>query len=221
MLIKQLSFSGTTSDWRGRNVVFCCKGSTCLPPFLLLLYLSHQYRYTHCCTTTAWPSTSVPLASKYSGTSSGQEEVCSSSPTHTFSAVCLPSVASSEPIVLSADISTYSCPFAYCLRPQPCQWPTCVCVCDPTSQCIQMDCSCWPAFLPTTCPESLTVGQWTKINAFCANSPATKKVATASIMGTYTVPKMLVFHLTSGWRRCGGRGQIRNRLVCLCLILCR
>ncbi len=29
---------------------------------------------------------------------------------------------------------------------------------------------------------------------------------------------MLVFHLTSGWRRCRGRGQIRNRLVCLCLI---
>jgi len=24
--------------------------------------------------------------------------------------------------------------------------------------------------------------------------------------------KMLVFHFTSGWRRCGGRGQIRNKL---------
>lgn len=32
------------------------------------------------------------------------------------------------------------------------------------------------------------------------------------VHNTYTVPKMLVFHLTSGWRRCGGWGQIRNKL---------
>lgn len=29
--VKGNLFSGTTSDWRGRTVVFCCKGSTCLP----------------------------------------------------------------------------------------------------------------------------------------------------------------------------------------------
>ncbi|RXN37609.1 hypothetical protein ROHU_001892 [Labeo rohita] len=90
----------------------------------------HQSRLTtgrfstgtpHCCTTTAWPLTSVPLASKYSRTSSGQEEVCRSGPANPFSAVCLPKVASSEAIVPSAGISTYLCPFACCLQPQPCQ----------------------------------------------------------------------------------------------------
>ncbi|KAJ8363808.1 hypothetical protein SKAU_G00126390 [Synaphobranchus kaupii] len=64
--------------------------------------------------TPARPPTSVPLASKYCRTGSGQEEVCSSGPTSPSSTVCPPEAASSEAVVPSAGTSTYICPFACC-----------------------------------------------------------------------------------------------------------
>ncbi|KAJ8381109.1 hypothetical protein SKAU_G00018870 [Synaphobranchus kaupii] len=101
----------------------------------------------------ARPPTSVPLASKYCRTGSGQEEVCSSGPTSPSSTVCPPEAASSEAVVPSAGTSTYICPFACCPRPHPCHWP--ICVFDPTSPCSQTNCSCWPPCCSSTRPEGL------------------------------------------------------------------
>ncbi len=213
MLIKQLSFSGTTSDWRGRNVIFCCKGSTCLPPFLLLLYLSHQYRYApllqHCglalnISTTClkvqqdkqWTRGSLQLRPNTPILCSLPAQGCQlrgncslSRHLHILRPLCLLSPAPALPVSH----------LSMCFWPHKSMHTNVLLLLAP--------------FPVHHLPGGLTIGKLTKINAVSANSPATKKVAMASIMGTYTVPKMLVFHLTSGWRRCGGRGQIRNRFV--------
>ena len=187
MSIKQQKSIGTTSDWRGRNVVICCKGSTCLPLFLLLLRLSHLYRYApllqpHSLApniSTTWlkvqqnrqwsrgslqfpPNTPI----LYSPSKGRNVEDC-----------CPPEAASSEAVVPSAGNSTYVCPAACWPWPHPCHWP--ICVLDPTSPCSQTDCSCWHPCYSSTCLEGL---QSDRINAFSATSPATWKLSTASIM---------------------------------------
>ncbi|KAL1246723.1 hypothetical protein QQF64_034346 [Cirrhinus molitorella] len=110
----------------------------------------------HCCTTTAWPSAPIPLASKYSRTSCGQEESLQVWPNTPIpcnlsaqgcqlKGNCSLSRHVQLPLPLFPTVSSLS----------SASDPPCICVFEPTSQCIQTDCSCWSPFLTTTCPEAL------------------------------------------------------------------
>ena len=216
MSVKQRSFSGTTSDWRGRNAVFCCKGSTCLPLFPLLLRLSHLYRYapplrphslapniSSTCLKVQrdrqWSAGSVQLGPN--ANANPPQSVRSRLPAqrHLFPQQAPPPTSAPLPIV--PDPSPDIGPLVF-LTPQV-----------PPAKRIS------PAgSLPTPPPARRAYNRTQntiQINAVSATSPTARKRATASVMGLYIVPKMLACQLNSGWRRCGGRGQITNRWMSL------
>ncbi|KAF0022225.1 hypothetical protein F2P81_025526 [Scophthalmus maximus] len=81
----------------------------------LLVPLSHLYRYTP----TARPSTSVPLATKYSRTGSGQEEVCCSSPSPPCPEGFLTEIATPRQLFPQPAPPSTSARFPFVIDPSP------------------------------------------------------------------------------------------------------